>query len=291
MDDWKKHYDSTKKAFPKLGGAKLAKMAMITYKGNKGAGSSLRDEHHGNVQAVIFEKKKWSLKDSEKWLNEHNFHPKKAARDTKNFIRYRIKTPIHSHDVYIFTKPLTGKDDGVKLVIEGNESHGGYMASNPPLVGQVHPLVGGYMASNPPLVGQMYEQKGGWVPTVNSLESVENTSRYQLAPQGNSYAVDFAKWTPVSMGIDMPPVRDLGPPPIHVSRVHEVRETVAPPGIVSNERLLGMGTVRTHGGPVYGMIPQKLLGQGMKGGLYRDPGFHGPDPSGQSGRRPLAVFY
>lgn len=308
MSDWKKHFEQVKKKFPKLGESELAKMAMLMFQGAKG-GEKLRDQNHGNVQAVIFDKIKWPKAESDQWLKTHGFVPMKGARLTKNFRRYRIKTPEYSNESYTFTKKLDGANDGIELVIQGHEQGGGFGTNT-------YPLFGGFGTNHYALLGQ--EQKGGWIPTANNIESLENSARYQIPPQSNQYAVDFTQAPFIGEGLDYPPSsRPIAAPKKTIININT--EAKVPSAIVSNAKTMGggsfQGPVNRYGVPIstprFRLQPQPPLfrlpsgveqitgsGQfklqpyhGQVGGLYRDPGFHGPDPSGQSGSRPFAVFH
>lgn len=45
------------------------------------------------VQAILFEKSKWSLIAARKWLLEHNIHPIKPVHSTNSLYRFRLITP------------------------------------------------------------------------------------------------------------------------------------------------------------------------------------------------------
>lgn len=46
------------------------------------------------VQAVLFNKNKWTLADAKEWLNANGYKPIKRVHITENFYRYRIMKPI-----------------------------------------------------------------------------------------------------------------------------------------------------------------------------------------------------
>lgn len=64
------------------------------------------------VQAILFPKKKFTIKKAEKWLKDSNYIPIKKVHETLNFYRYRLLEPNKKFK-YI-TKKLS---NGVDLVI------------------------------------------------------------------------------------------------------------------------------------------------------------------------------
>lgn len=45
------------------------------------------------VQSIAFPINEWTKPSSKKWLEKHNYRPKKSAHLTPNFIRYRLIEP------------------------------------------------------------------------------------------------------------------------------------------------------------------------------------------------------
>jgi hypothetical protein len=64
-----------------------------------------------HVQAIIFDRYKYSEQQAIKWLSDHNYHPMKL-HDTTNFHRFRIREPIHG-ERYI-TKQIA---PGIELIL------------------------------------------------------------------------------------------------------------------------------------------------------------------------------
>lgn len=66
-----------------------------------------------NIQAIIFNNKKWTPSKAELWLKQHNHKPIKPVHKTLNYLRYRL-IPPYKDDQYM-TKNL---DNGIKLIIK-----------------------------------------------------------------------------------------------------------------------------------------------------------------------------
>lgn len=64
------------------------------------------------IQAVIFNKKKWTIPKAKKWLYDHGFKPIKQVHETLNYFRYRILPPLKNKSYY--STPLK---NGVILVM------------------------------------------------------------------------------------------------------------------------------------------------------------------------------
>ena len=64
------------------------------------------------VQAIIFDKKFWTVKRAKQWLNDHNYEPLKPVDITKNFYRFRITWPTNRYNYRIITF-----GDGIKAII------------------------------------------------------------------------------------------------------------------------------------------------------------------------------
>jgi len=45
------------------------------------------------IQAIIFQRDKYTSQDARKWLKKHDFTPIKRVHTTINFHRYRIREP------------------------------------------------------------------------------------------------------------------------------------------------------------------------------------------------------
>ena len=45
------------------------------------------------VHSILFNKNIWTLKDSKRWLKEHDYIPIKKVDITTNFYRFRIRDP------------------------------------------------------------------------------------------------------------------------------------------------------------------------------------------------------
>ena len=59
------------------------------------------------LQAVLFDRFKWSTEDAKQWLKEHSFLPIKKVHITDKFKRFRIAEPDYKKYKYkiILTKP------------------------------------------------------------------------------------------------------------------------------------------------------------------------------------------
>lgn len=68
-----------------------------------------------NIQAILFNKNKWTPSNALKWLKKHNHNPIKPVHITDNYLRYRLRQP-HKDYSYI-TKDI---GDGIKLIIITN---------------------------------------------------------------------------------------------------------------------------------------------------------------------------
>lgn len=70
---------------------------------------------YSNIQSVLFNKHKYTLKQTEEWLKKSNpkIIPIKNVHETKNFYRYRIKIPDYEKNHYI-TFPL---NNGIYFVL------------------------------------------------------------------------------------------------------------------------------------------------------------------------------
>ena len=51
------------------------------------------------IQAIIFDKKKWTASKARNWLKKNRFKPLKAVHKTENYLRYRLKTPSKNLDI------------------------------------------------------------------------------------------------------------------------------------------------------------------------------------------------
>lgn len=45
------------------------------------------------LQAILFNKKFYTLNTAKKWLNEHSYIPIKPAHETDNYFRFRMNQP------------------------------------------------------------------------------------------------------------------------------------------------------------------------------------------------------
>lgn len=63
------------------------------------------------VQAILFDRKYFTATKARKWLKEHDYKPIKRVDRTKNFLRYRIRSPFDN----FYTKKI--KNDTIHLVI------------------------------------------------------------------------------------------------------------------------------------------------------------------------------
>lgn len=68
-----------------------------------------------NIQAVLFDNKKYTTSEARKWLHKHNLKPIKKAHKTINFLRYRINEP-EKYKSFI-TKKIS---DNIQLIIGQN---------------------------------------------------------------------------------------------------------------------------------------------------------------------------
>lgn len=46
-----------------------------------------------NIQAILFDNKKWLCKEAREWLRKHDYKPIKNAHTTANYHRYRLVEP------------------------------------------------------------------------------------------------------------------------------------------------------------------------------------------------------
>jgi hypothetical protein len=78
---------------------------------------------HNHIQAVIFEKDKFTTGEALNWIKTHNYKPI-SARETRNFLRYRIQEPSEENKYRLFRV-----GDGIKFVLQypKNEVQGGAM--------------------------------------------------------------------------------------------------------------------------------------------------------------------
>lgn len=65
-----------------------------------------------NIQAVLFDKNRWTPKKASSWLRSHNYHPIKDVHETINNYRYRINEPEKYGKLRIKHLP-----DGISLII------------------------------------------------------------------------------------------------------------------------------------------------------------------------------
>jgi hypothetical protein len=64
------------------------------------------------VQAVLFDKDRYTIPEALAYLRKHNMHPIKAPHVTSHYIRCRLENPaLHSN---FYTKDI---GNGIKLVI------------------------------------------------------------------------------------------------------------------------------------------------------------------------------
>ena len=66
------------------------------------------------MQAIIFDKNKYTKRQADQWLKKHNKHPI-SSRVTKNFYRYRMFEPVKGRKYRL--KTIT---DGIKIVLSLN---------------------------------------------------------------------------------------------------------------------------------------------------------------------------
>lgn len=64
------------------------------------------------IQAIIFDNKKWTTMKAREWLKTHNFKPIKAVHRTLSYLRYRIRDPRKYKSF-----SLSKKIDGIRMVI------------------------------------------------------------------------------------------------------------------------------------------------------------------------------
>jgi len=64
------------------------------------------------VQAVIFDNKKWRTPSAARWLSAHGYRPIKRVHHTENYLRYRIRDP-RKYGSFRLTK----KEGGIRLVL------------------------------------------------------------------------------------------------------------------------------------------------------------------------------
>lgn len=65
------------------------------------------------IQAVLFDRTKYTTQMARRWLQHHDITPLKRVHATKNFYRYRITQP--NKEKRHRTKQIT---DGITLIIE-----------------------------------------------------------------------------------------------------------------------------------------------------------------------------
>lgn len=68
------------------------------------------------VQAVLFNKDKWTSTKARTWLKKHDYKPIKRAHITKNEIRFRITEP--KYDDY---RTIKLNNSGIELVLGKNK--------------------------------------------------------------------------------------------------------------------------------------------------------------------------
>jgi hypothetical protein len=51
-----------------------------------------------DIQAVLFNKDKWSTNSAKLWLKKHGYKPIKRAHMTENFYRYRLHEPVKGEE-------------------------------------------------------------------------------------------------------------------------------------------------------------------------------------------------
>ena len=64
------------------------------------------------IQAILFDRNYWTLKEAHTWLNEHSFYPIKRAHQTNQKIRFRLECPKKYRRFR--TKRLTS---GIELIL------------------------------------------------------------------------------------------------------------------------------------------------------------------------------
>jgi hypothetical protein len=72
----------------------------------------MQRKHKSKIQSIIFEKLLYTPEEARKWLKKNEFKPIKHVDKTKNFLRYRIRSPKKGsrYRMIEFT-------DGIKAVI------------------------------------------------------------------------------------------------------------------------------------------------------------------------------
>lgn len=65
-----------------------------------------------DIQAILFDKKKWTKQSSHHWIRTHNFKPIKPVHITDRYYRYRLVNP-YPHYRYI-TETI---DNGIKFIL------------------------------------------------------------------------------------------------------------------------------------------------------------------------------
>lgn len=64
------------------------------------------------IQAILFDKRKWTTTEAREWLKKHNYYPIKKVHVTEHFLRYRIESP-DSFSRFV-TKHIS---DGIELIL------------------------------------------------------------------------------------------------------------------------------------------------------------------------------
>lgn len=65
-----------------------------------------------SIQAVLFDRNYWDLKQTFEWLYNHHIYPMKKAHITNNYIRYRIQLPNKFNRLRTIST-----NDGIKFII------------------------------------------------------------------------------------------------------------------------------------------------------------------------------
>lgn len=65
------------------------------------------------LQAVLFDRFKWSTPDAKKWLKEHSFLPIKKVHITDKFKRFRIVEP----DYKTYKYRISHGDKGISFIV------------------------------------------------------------------------------------------------------------------------------------------------------------------------------
>jgi hypothetical protein len=68
-----------------------------------------------NIQAVLFDKNKISIRQARDWLKKHKYNPIKPVHETKNYLRYRLKKPNKNEMYKFFSLP---NQPSIKLILE-----------------------------------------------------------------------------------------------------------------------------------------------------------------------------